>query len=254
MPKISVIITTYNRPDALALVLNALLEQQFSDFEVIVADDGSTKATSKFINQLSTPYLLRHVWQEDQGFRAAKARNLAVMAANGDYLIFLDGDCIPRIDFIAKHHQLAESGYFVVGNRILLNKQFTQQVIESVKPIWSWSVNKWFLPYIKRNINRLSPLLRLPFVRKHCRQTWQGVKTCNLAVWSKDFNQINGFNENFQGWGHEDADLAVRLLRNGIKRKNVRFAVPVLHLWHPEEKPNQNNWLRLKKILQTDNS
>lgn len=250
MPKISVIITTYNRPDALALVLNALLDQQFSDFEVIVADDGSTDVTAKLIKQLSTPYLLKHVWQADQGFRAAKARNLAVMAAAGDYLIFLDGDCIPRIDFIAKHHELAESGYFVVGNRILLNEQFTQQVINSAEPVWNWPVNKWLLPYIQRNINRFSPLLRLPFVRKHCQQTWKGVKTCNLAVWSKDFKQINGFDENFQGWGHEDADLAVRLLRSGIKRKNGRFAVPVLHLWHPEEKRNKHNWLRLRKTIE----
>ncbi|MDM8566568.1 glycosyltransferase family 2 protein [Candidatus Halobeggiatoa sp. HSG11] len=249
MPKISVIITTYNRPDALILVLNALAEQQLTDFEVIVADDGSTEATAKFIQQLSTPYDLQHVWQEDQGFRAAKARNLAVMAANGDYLVFLDGDCIPRIDFIAKHNQLAELGYFVVGNRVLFNEKFTQQVIKSTMSVWTWPIKKWLSAYLNGYINRLSPLFRLPFIRKYCRQTWRGVKTCNLGVWKKDFNQINGFDEKFQGWGHEDADLAVRLLKSGIRRKNGRFAIPVLHLWHHEETRNPDNWQRFKQRI-----
>ncbi|MDM8568554.1 glycosyltransferase family 2 protein [Thiotrichales bacterium HSG1] len=249
MAKISLIITTYNRPDALELVLNSLVKQKFTDFEVIIADDGSTANTAKFIRQLSTPYLLKHVWQEDQGFRAAKARNLAVMVANGDYLIFLDGDCIPRFDFIAKHWQLAELGYFVVGNRVLFTKKFTQQVIQSWIPVWTWPISKWLSAYLKGNINRCSPLLRLPFVRKHCRQTWKGVKTCNLGIWKKDFEQINGFDEKFQGWGHEDADLAIRLLQIGIRRKNGRFAVPVLHLWHNEEQLNLDNWQRLKQRL-----
>ena len=252
MPKISVIVTTYNRPKALALVLHALAEQQFIDFEVIVADDGSTKETSQLIKQLATPYSIQHIWQEDNGFRAARARNLAVMAANGDYLIFLDGDCIPRSDFIFKHHKLAENGYFIVGNRILLNERFTQQIIQTAEPVWVWSIKQWLSAYSQDNINRLSPLLKLPFVRKYCRQTWKGVKTCNLAIWSKDFQQINGFDEQFQGWGHEDADLAVRLLRSGIKRKNGRFAVPVLHLWHVEEEKNQNNVTRLEQILQSN--
>ncbi|MFK5968523.1 MAG: glycosyltransferase family 2 protein [Candidatus Marithrix sp.] len=252
MPKISVIVTTYNRPTALALVLQALANQQHSNFEVIVADDGSTETTSQLIKQLSTPYSIQHIWQADQGFRAAKARNRAVMATNSDYLIFLDGDCIPRADFIFKHYKLAEQGYFVVGNRVLLNEQFTQQIIQTSEPIMTWSINQWLLAYFQGKINRWSPLLNLPFIRKYCKQTWQGVKTCNLAIWNKDFQQINGFDEKFQGWGHEDADLAVRLLRSGIRRKNGRFAVPVLHLWHAEEEKNQNNVVCLEQILQSD--
>ncbi|MCK5877907.1 MAG: glycosyltransferase family 2 protein [Candidatus Marithrix sp.] len=249
MLKISVIITTYNRPDALELVLSALAEQQFTNFEVIVADDGSTATTAKFIQQLSIPYPLQHVWQKDQGFRAAKVRNLAVTVAKGNYLVFLDGDCIPRIDFIAKHNQLAELGYFVVGNRVLFTKKFTQQVIQSKIPVWNWPINQWLLPYFKSNINRLSPLFRLPFIRKYCRQTWKGVKTCNLAVWKQNFEQINGFDESFQGWGYEDANLAVRLLRSGVHRKNGRFAIPVLHLWHNEEQRNPDNWQRFEQML-----
>ncbi|EDN66718.1 two-domain glycosyltransferase [Beggiatoa sp. PS] len=284
MLKISVIITTYNRPDALALVLQALAAQtsprskkQISSFEVVIADDGSTSTTTELINQLQPhlPYHLQHIWQEDQGFRAAQARNRAVVIAQGNYLIFLDGDCIPQTDFIAKHIQLAEKGWFVAGNRILLSQKFTAEILQKSSdlnclksnryfglqtsysfpnsPLWTWHTTQWLLPYLRRDINRFLPLIKLPLnqIRKRHHQKWQGAKTCNLAVWRKDILTINGFDERFQGWGHEDADLVVRLLRSGVYRKEGRFAVPVLHLWHLEEDRSQepDNRQRLEKIL-----
>ena len=247
MLKISLIVTTYNRPDALKLVLQALSAQTMLPFEVIIADDGSTPATAKLIHQLQLPYPLQHIWQEDKGFRAARARNRAVAAADGDYLIFLDGDCIPQTDFIEKHAMLAENGYFVAGNRILLSEKFTVQ-----GEIWKWSTIKWIMPYLHRDINRLLPLLRLPdSVLRKRQQKWQGAKTCNLALWREDILKINGFNECFQGWGHEDAELVVRLLRNNVQRKEGRFAVPVLHLWHPEQDRSQEkeNRQKLEEML-----
>ncbi|RKZ79741.1 MAG: glycosyl transferase family 2 [Candidatus Parabeggiatoa sp. nov. 1] len=305
MLKISVIVTTYNRPDALTLVLQALAAQKnltpppltkenrhekpnllkklgffqtdkgrkVSHFEVIIADDGSTATTVELIKQLQLhlPYPLQHIWQEDKGFRAAQARNRAVAAANGHYLIFLDGDCIPQTDFIIKHSQLAERGYFVAGNRILLSEKFTAQVMQNVlesgennklvpnnsssDTIWTWHTTQWLLPYLRRDINRLLPLLRLPdsLFRKRHQQKWQGAKTCNLAVWREDILKINGFDERFQGWGHEDAELVVRLLHSGVRRKEGRFAVPVLHLWHPEQdrSQEQENRQRLEQILKS---
>ncbi len=260
-PEISIIITTYNRPDALALVLNALTEQSLQNFEVIIADDGSSNETVNFINPLKAklPYPLQQVWQEDIGFRAARSRNQAVKKAKASYLLFMDGDCIPRIDFVEKHHQLAQKGYFVAGNRVLLSEKFTQQLIRNYKhgntpSIWNWSNMHWFVALLSRKINRFSPLLRLPilWVEKFNQQKWQGAKTCNLAIWRKDFIAINGFNEDFQGWGHEDAELVVRLLANGVIRKEGRFAVPVLHLWHfeaPRDNEKQNHQL-LEKMLE----
>ena len=274
MLKISVIVTTYNRPDALALVLQALAAQECpcftkeekqqlftkrqkkSLFEVIIADDGSSCATTRLIRDIQPylPYPLQHVWQEDQGFRAAKIRNRAIAVAQGNYLIFLDGDCIPLTDFMAKQCQLAESGCFVAGNRILLSKPLTEYIIYQQSPVWRWHSLQWFIPYLRRDINRLSPLIRLPnsFLRKYCAQTWQGAKTCNLAVWREDILNINGFNEEFQGWGHEDADLVVRLLNDGVQRKEGRFAVPVFHLWHPQTDRSQElqNCQRLFKTIQ----
>ncbi|OQW94326.1 MAG: glycosyl transferase family 2, partial [Beggiatoa sp. IS2] len=120
---------------------------------------------------------------------------------------------------------------------------------------WSWSYFQWLRAYLRRDYNRWLPLLFLPngHWRTWGRQRWQGVKTCNLAVWREDLIKINGFNEEFQGWGHEDAELVVRLLRSGICRKEGRFAVPVLHLWHPEQDRSQekSNYERLEQILQS---
>jgi glycosyltransferase involved in cell wall biosynthesis len=276
MLKISVIVTTYNRPEALTLVLQALAAQEYpcfpqpkqsqlftkhhqqSPFEVIIADDGSSCATTRLIRDIQPylPYPLRHVWQENQGFRAAKIRNRAIAAAQGNYLIFLDGDCIPLTDFISKHSQLAESDCFVTGNRILLSKNLTEQVIHQQLPVWYWHSLQWLLPYFRHDINRLSPLIRLPdsFLRKYCAQTWQGAKTCNLAVWREAILKVNGFNEEFQGWGYEDADLVVRLLSQGVRRKEGRFAVPVFHLWHPptDRSQEQHNRQRLFTTLQQE--
>lgn len=254
MLKISLIITTYNRPQSLALVLQALALQTRSHFEVIVADDGSTRTTTTFLTQVQSrlPYPLKHVWQEDQGFRAARVRNRAIAVAEGDYVVFLDGDCIPRPDFIAKHRQLVEENCFVTGHRILFSQRFTCQVIQNSWTVGSWSFIRWLIPYMRRDINRLLPLLHLPYV-KYTTQLWQGAKTCNLGLWRKDILDINGFNEDFQGWGHEDAELVVRLLRHGIQRKEGRFKVPVFHLWHPlvDRSLEQQNRQRLEQTLHT---
>jgi len=262
MPTTSIIVTTYNRPDALALVLWALAAQTLQDFEVIIADDGSTPVTRQWIQALrpQLSYPLKHFWQEDMGFRAARARNQALALTEGRYLIFLDGDCVPRTDFIAHHHRLAEVGWFVVGQRILLSEQFTAQILESQagrlqQPpdnIGAWSVHQWLKPYLRRDINRLLPLLPLPYpLRKQRPQKWQGAQTCNLGAWRQDIMNINGFNEAFQGWGHEDAELVVRLVRHSIYRKEGRFALPVFHLWHPlESRDNERlNRYRLEQRL-----
>lgn len=254
--QISLIVTTYNRPEALKLVLLGLsVQHPTSDFEVIIADDGSTEETAELIKQIQAtlPYPLHHVWQEDQGFRAAMARNRAIAAAHGNYLIFLDGDCVPLTYFVARHQQLAERGWFVAGNRILLSQRLTHQVIQHVSPLWTWSFPQWGLSYLRGDMNRFLPLLKLPekIFRKHRSHTWQGAKTCNLAVWREDILRINGFDECFEGWGHEDAEFVVRLLHSGIQRKEGRFAVPVLHLWHPQQERDQEkkNWQRLEQRL-----
>jgi glycosyltransferase involved in cell wall biosynthesis len=253
-PLVSIILTTYNWPKALSRVLLAFNDQTEKQFEIVIADDGSTEETSHMIRDLSTHlnYSIQHIFQEDQGFRAAKIRNKAIAAARSDYLIFLDHDCVPRKSFIAKHLHLREPGYFVSGNRVLLNKAFTEKVLQENiclhNKSWWW----YFAHRIKKDFNRSFSLIPLPLgkLRKLSKKSWRGTKNL-LAVWKSDLIAVNGYNENYQGWGYEDTDLVVRLLKNNILRKSGRFATEIIHLYHPFVSRNltEQNWQRLQVTL-----
>jgi glycosyltransferase involved in cell wall biosynthesis len=250
--KISVIVTSYNWPLALSAVLGALLAQKTScDFEVIVADDGSREETALCIAAFKEQQVLSilHVWQPDQGFRAAAIRNKAIHRASGDYIIFLDGDCIPRENFIQRHYRLAEANTFVAGNRLLLSKAFTEHVLNQAFALHTWSFWDWCKARVRGHCNRLLPLLSLPaWARFKSAKRWKGAKGCHLAVWKADLWAVNGWEETFVGWGYEDSDLVVRLLKLGLTHKNGRFYLPVIHLWHPENDRTreQRNWAQFK--------
>lgn len=236
---LSVIITTYNWPSALKLVLQSLQNQTDQHFEVIIADDGSDEKACRLIeNYLSqASFSVKHVWHDDQGFRAATIRNKAVARSVGQYLVFLDGDCVVPNFFIARHRKLSEQGWLVAGNRILLNETLTTNILQDSLPIYSWQLTKWWQHFRAGNCNRFLPLVYLPLasVRKCKPWNWRGVKTCNVGIWRKDFLAVNGFDETFVGWGYEDSDLIIRLLKSGVKHKSGRCALPVFHLWHPEQ-------------------
>ena len=260
MPQISVILSTYNRPDALEMVLLSLASQTYKNFEVIIADDGSSPDTRHVIDRFHTqsPFPLKQVWHEDQGFRAATIRNKAVAVSEGDYLVFLDGDCMVFSDFLAEHIRLSESGRFTTGNRILLNRLFTEEVLQQKLPLHQWSGVQWIVARFRDQTNRLLPLLRLPlgFLRKLRPRKWYGVKTCNLGMWRRDFFDVNGFDESYQGWGYEDSDLVIRIMNKGIFRLEGRFAIPVVHLWHPlnHSSSTQDNLQRLHKVLKSNST
>ena len=239
---ISIIVTTYNRPDALDAVLRGLARQSDKDFEVIIADDGSSPETAALLKswqgRLAQP--LTHIWQEHRGFRAAEIRNRAILASRGAYCIFLDGDCVPRQDFVLEHRQLAEAGWFVVGNRVLMSKALTDRVLDQRLEPELWTFSEACRARFNGDINRIAPLLqaRLGPVRKIRPQYWWGARSCNLAVWRADVDRIDGFDSSYVGWGLEDSDLLIRLLRSGINRKDGRFSTGVLHLWHPLADPS----------------
>lgn len=260
---ISVIVTTYNRPDALSAVLRALLDQTDANFEVVIADDGSAAPTraaiATFRNQPHAPGLKRlvHAWQPDDGFRASAARNLGVFASQGEYLVFLDGDCLPRPDFIARHRLLAEPGFMVSGSRVLLSESFTKQVLanDAQPPVHQRGLGYWLAQRLAGNTNKVVPLLHFPNtgLRHYRAVKWNRIKSCNLAVWRNDYVAVDGFDESFVGWGHEDADVVLRLARHGVRRKGGAFSTEVFHLWHRENTraTESENRKRVEERMQT---
>jgi glycosyltransferase involved in cell wall biosynthesis len=256
--KLALVVTTYNRPDALAAVLAGYREQSERDFELIVADDGSSSDTATVVRDFAAraPMPVRHIWQEDQGFRAAAIRNKAVAATDADYVVFTDGDCVPPATFVAQHRRLAEPGWFLSGNRLLLSEAFTRSVLEKRIPVHAWTWAEWTRARARGDVNRMMPLIRLPdgAWRKRHAHEWRGVKTCNLSVWRQDLVKVNGLDESYSGWGLEDSDLVIRLLHAGVRHKNARFAAPVFHLWHQENDRSRlpENQRRLDALLHSD--
>jgi glycosyltransferase involved in cell wall biosynthesis len=255
---ISVIVTTYNREDALEAVLSALSRQSDRGFEVVIADDGSGPATAAVVDawrsRLGVP--LSRVWQANRGFRAAEIRNRAILACGGDYCVFLDGDCIVPADFMATHRRLAERGWFVTGNRVLLSPGLTAAVLRGDLRPEAWSLSRWIGERRRGGVNRLAGVLRLPLgpLRKLGSRRWRGARSCNLAVWRSDLERVDGFDASFSGWGREDSDLLIRLLHCGLRRKDGRFATGVIHLWHPDADRAQlaANDARLDAVLHGD--
>ncbi len=239
MPSLTLIITTYNWVEALDRVLASVAAQGDRDFEVIVADDGSTAETAACIEAWKTrfPVLLRHCWQPDEGFRAAAVRNRAATLAQGAYLVFVDGDCILCPDFIQNHRRLAQPGYWVSGNRVLCSQAWTQKILAQRIPLFNYSAWQWVKAAFQGRINRAFFRCRLPLgvLRNGQPKRWRGAKTCNLGLWTADFKAVNGFDEAFEGWGFEDSDLVIRLINRGCYHRQGRWGgLAVIHCWHPE--------------------
>ena len=243
---ISVLLATYNWPQALSLCLHSLNVQKDHRFEVIIADDGSKQETTDFINQFKAiaKFPLHHVWQEDDGFRKAKILNVSLASAKGSYLVFLDGDCLVQPDFIAQHRILARSDYLVTGSRVLLSSQLSQKMLAEQTSAglslttWSYVRFFWQLPLLRftSKLNKLLPFyIKFPYnrFRVYSRFVWRRIKGCNMACWKADALKIGGFDESMTGWGHEDADFVFRLQDSGVGRISGAWATEVLHLDHP---------------------
>ena len=250
--KISFIVLTYNRTDALLAVLRSLARQCGANHEVLVADDGSNAVQVSMLRQNCPIFKcpVRHVWHADTGFTAAAARNLGAFHADGDYLVFLDGDCVPGRSFVKAHTRLAEKLCFVNGSRVLLSPSLTLSVVKQTIDLLDQSWAFWTAARLKGDSNKLLHMLGWPSNLLRVRQgfEWKGIRSCNLAVWRKDFLTVNGFDETFEGWGHEDADLVLRLSHSGVRRKNGFWSTEVYHLWHPEQQRHQESANRVKVL------
>ncbi len=230
--RISVAVITYNWPQALALVLRALARQTVLPHEVIVTDDGSRDDTRQMLERTARDYPVRlvHLWQPDDGARMSRARNRAIAAAQGDYLILLDGDMVAERHFIADHRAFARTGCFAQGSRVLTDEALTRRMLagDLDEP-----------GFFERGIERRRHTLRLPaLARLYARpgRKQRGIKSCNMGFWREDLLRLNGFNEAMIGWGREDTELAIRAFHAGLLRRDVRFSALATHLYHPTRK------------------
>lgn len=246
-PIITLIISTYNWPEALALTLESILKQTELPHEIIIADDGSETSTKELIDQYikKLPVPLKHVWHEDIGFRKTIILNEAVRQSSGEYIIQIDGDIILHPQFIKDHIKNAENGYFIKGSRGMLTAQKSTYILKtkdtSVSPLDKGlrsKINGTRLPYF-------SPLFygKPKLSRK--------VKGCNFAVWKKDFIKVNGYNNALTGWGHEDIELAARLVNSNIKCRQLKMTAVCYHLYHPLNSRHQedDNLQVYKKVV-----
>jgi len=251
--KISLIIVTYNRPDALEVIINSILRQTEILHEVIIADDGSDEKTSEVIikYQKSFPCKLKHVWHKDKGFRAAKIRNKAIKKSTGDCLFFSDGDLFFHPRFFQDLKRNIEPGIALIGSRVFLKKEATAKILNNHKP-----ENISFFSS-KTERNRLNSL-RFSFAAKmmptvHFSEKLRGGLLCALK---KEIVAVNGWNEDFEGWGKEDTELVARLWFNDIKLKKLKFAGITYHLWHPHlsrQRIDKNEKLLLECIENKSN-
>jgi glycosyltransferase involved in cell wall biosynthesis len=247
---LTLIITTYNWPEALILVLKSIKNQTIAPYEVIIADDGSGKETMDVISRFKkkSSFNVIHSWQEDDGFRVAKSRNKAIAQSTGDYIVLIDGDVLLHPKFLQDHLENSEIGYFVQGSRILLSAQETKNILHSNKIGFSF-----FSKGMKNRKNHIHSILLSKIFSKK-KNYLQGIKSCNMAFFRQDCININGFNNEFNGWGREDTEFIVRLMNSNIIRKTLRFNAIQYHLWHPlsSKKPLKENELLLKSTIENN--
>lgn len=232
----SVVVSTYEWPEALDAVLRGLAAQSDSAFEVVVADDGSTSTTQEIVDRWTSVFGTRlvHAWQPDEGFRLARVRNLGAATARGDYLVFVDGDCIPRRHFVASILRGSTPGWFLAGTRLQLSERLSQRVLRNQVAIEAWGAVT-LLAWARRDIRgwrHLTPRDR----RRSWRPTLPDFAPQENAygfctgVARADFEAVNGFDMRFVGWGDQDVDLAVRLRRLGLRCGYAGPHSALLHL------------------------
>lgn len=234
--RIAVILSTYNNPEWLEKSLWGFACQEHKDFEILIADDGSTIATVQCIEDMrrQTGLTLHHIWQAKDGFQKSRILNKAIVAAQSDYLLFSDGDCIPRRDFVAMHVRYAQAGYFLSGGYYKLPLAISQAI--TPEDITSGSIFSfsWLVAHGLRNSPKVLKLAlphSVAMVLNQVTTTKPTLKGSNSSAWKNDILQINGFDERMQ-YGGQDRELGERLVNAGIKARQIRYSTTCLHLDH----------------------
>lgn len=230
----SLIIATYNWPQALDLCLRSVLRQTVLPQEIIIADDGSREETRTLIEAFTAqcPIPVIHVWQPDEGFQLARIRNRAIVQAKYPYILQIDGDLILHSHFVEDHLHLQEPGYFVSGSRVLLSPETSKALLRNR----SLDINKHHQGsknFFNKLRNRSLSYLMAKRYKTGGKNKYY-VKGCNMAFWRSDLLEVNGYNEAFTGWGREDSELAIRLINAGVKKKFLKMGGITYHLYHKE--------------------
>lgn len=236
-PQISVILSTYNQPEWLEKVLWGYAQQEFTDFEVVIADDGSTETTRAKIEQMTPelPFPVQHVWHPDNGFQKTIILNEAIKVAQADYLLFSDGDCIPRKDFLSVHARNMEPGFFLSGGYFKLPMEISKAISKSDIEAQNCFDVSWLKQHGLKSSFKNNKLTQSPLKQKllnwitPTQATWNGH---NSSGWRSDIVAANGFDERMQ-YGGEDRELGERLFNAGIKAKQLRYSAICVHLDHP---------------------
>lgn len=228
-PTVALIVSTFEQPDYLRRVLDAVSRQSRLPQEILLADDGSGEETKEVFSRWSAqqPFASRHIWQAHDGFRKAHILNRAVAATSATYLVFLDGDMVPHPDFIADHCAVARPAAFVQGHRALVEQKAADWfgrralAVDRRRALWQGQLSglknawRWPVPMVSE--------------KNHLR----GIRGCNLSLWREDMQRVNGYDEAFTGWGREDSEFAARLMNAGVRRLDLRGRALCFHLWHP---------------------
>ncbi len=237
---VTLLIATYNWPDALELVLLSILGQTRMPDEIVLADDGSDYRTRDLITKYKKEFQipLIHVWHADEGFRLAKIRNMAIAKASCDYIVQIDGDIILHPRFIEDHFNFSVRGSFVRASRVYINPKVSQEMLTKK----TYKINAF-----SRGVTNFFSALRVPFLWKFFETDYKNVGDelyeihgCNMAYWREDAIKVNGYNELFNGWGPEDKEFIARLLNSGVRKRFIKLGAIAFHIYHQE---NQKTFL-----------
>lgn len=229
--QVTLMIITYNWPEALKRVLDSALHQTMLPSEIVIGDDGSTDKTRQLIETCAkkSPVPIVHVWQEDKGFRRTSILNKAIARAKGDYIIQVDGDVILDSHFIADHVDVAQKGCFVCGSRVKLAAPISQRLLQDEEA--RLSLHQMPLSSVANSFR--SSWLRHYLAFRYARRI-NHLRGCNMAFWKDDIIKVNGYDENLTKWGHEDGEFAYRLHFAGIRKMSLKMGGIMYHLYHPE--------------------
>jgi len=234
--KTTLIISTYNWPEALDLCLKSVMEQKTLPYEILIADDGSKQPTLEVVKkyQSISKATIKHIWHEDNGFELAKIRNKAIAQASGDYIVQIDGDLILHPYFIQDHNDFAKKNSFVRASRIYISNELSKEKLTTLDT----AIN----PFAKGITNFFSSF-RIPFLWKKFETNYKNsgeerweIHGCNMAFWREDAIEVNGYNEDFKGWGPEDKEFVARLLNAGKQKRFLKLGGLVFHIDHPINK------------------